>query len=144
MSNCNVGQCVSGVTVEWQRVKWKKSPKAWYQPSGKCKEVCSCHITTNVPLKSFAVSKYTQLVTKHSQVVFLSMNISGTVIQETNQDVLKLTGCLEAIFKFISMTSIYFKYIMCCGCCRRHMFHLGKQSQRQHGLIQTRCPGSGH
>lgn len=63
MSNCNVGQCVSGVTVEWQRVKWKKSPKAWYQPSGKCKKVCSCHITTNVPLKSFAVIKYTQLVT---------------------------------------------------------------------------------
>lgn len=41
------------------------------------------------------------------------MNISGTVIQKTNKDVLKLTGCLAAIFKFISMTGIYFKYIMC-------------------------------
>lgn len=29
----------------------------------KKKKVCSCHITTNMPWKSFAVSKYTQLVT---------------------------------------------------------------------------------
>lgn len=68
------------------------------------------------------------------------MNISGTVIQETNQDVLKLTGCLAAIFKFISMTSIYFKYIMCCRGRRNHMLYLGKQSQWQQVLIQTKVP----
>lgn len=68
------------------------------------------------------------------------MNISGTVIQETHQDVLKLTGCLAAIFKFISMTSIYFKYIMCCRGRRNRMLYLGKQSQWQQVLIQTKCP----
>lgn len=82
--------------------------------------------------------------TSHKHIAglfFLSMNISGTVMQETGRDVLKLTGCLPAIFKFVSMTGIYFKYFMCCCRPRRHMLY---NPCDRFVLIQTRCPGNGH
>lgn len=81
-----------------------------------------------MPLKSFAVSKYTQLVKKNTGgLFFLSLNISGSVMQEIYQDVLKLTARLAAVFKSISMTSIYFKYIMCCCFCCHHMLYYRKK-----------------
>lgn len=62
------------------------------------------------------------------------MSTAGAVIQEANQDVLKLTACLAAIFKFISTTSIYFRHIMCRRRCRAHVLHLGRGSQWQQSI----------
>lgn len=67
------------------------------------------------------------------------MNISCTVIQKTNKDVLKLTGCLAAIFKFISMTGIYFKYIMCCCFYWHCMLYRVVRRWREKKILVTAC-----
>lgn len=82
----------------------KKSLKARYQPSGngKKKKMCSCHISTNMPLKSFAVSKYAQLVT-NTQPGCFSFNEHLRYCNTRDQP-----GCIEADSLSGSYFQIYF------------------------------------
>lgn len=85
------------------------------------KKLCSCHKTTNMPLKSFALSKCRQGDSTNNKkkkpknqqhidrLVFFQWKYQVVSHKQSEQDRLKLTSCLAAIFKFISMTSIYFK-----------------------------------
>lgn len=90
----------------------RKCLKAWYTPSGKCKKkkVCSCYIITNMPLKSFAVSKYTQLVKNTQAGCFAFIehlrycNARG------------LAGCIEADRSSGSCFQMYFP--------DKHLFHI--------------------
>lgn len=86
------------------------------------KKTCSCHKTTNMPLKSFALSKCRRGGSTNNnnnnkknaqqhvgRLVFFQWKYQVVSHKQSEQDRLKLTSCLAAIFKFISMTSIYFK-----------------------------------
>lgn len=62
MNNCHVEQHVSGVRVKWQDGKRKSAWRLDISHQGKVKKkVRSCHVTTKMPLKSSAVSEYTQV-----------------------------------------------------------------------------------
>lgn len=122
MNYCHVGQSVS---QKWQGAKRKSAWRLDISHQGKVeggKKTCSCHKTTNMPLKSFALSKCRQggstnnkkKTKKNTQqhigrLVFFQWKYQVVSDKQSEQDRLKLTSCLAAIFKFISMTSIYFK-----------------------------------
>lgn len=61
MNNCRVEQHVSGVRLKWQDGRRKRAWRLDISHQGKVKKkVRPCHVTANMPLKSFAVSEYTQ------------------------------------------------------------------------------------
>lgn len=103
MNNCHARQSVSNVSLKWQVAQRRKCLEAWYKPSGKCKKkVCPCHITTNMPLKSFAVSKCTQLITNTWAGCF-SFNEHLRYCNTKDQP-----GCIEADRLSGSCFQIYF------------------------------------
>lgn len=76
MNNCHVEQHVISVRVKWQDGKRKSAWRLDISHQGEVKKkVRSCHVTTNMPLKSFAVSKYTQ-VSANTPSLVLSQWIS--------------------------------------------------------------------
>lgn len=120
----------------------KKCLKAWYKPSGKCKKVCVCHITTNMPLKSFAVSKYTQLLTNTWPSCF-SFDEHLRYCNTREQP-----GCIEADRLSASYFQMYFhdKHLFQI----HHVllllstFHVIPGTKTSVTAYDIRCPGNGH
>lgn len=122
------------------------------------KKLCSCHKTTNMPLKSFALSKCRRggsTITKkkpttHRQVGFLSMKISGSVTQAERAGQIEADKLSGSHFQIYFHDKHLFQNTSCAVVAAAITCYTWERQSRQQRrrrrqvLMQTKWPGVEH
>lgn len=129
------------------------------------KKTCSCHKTTNMPLKSFALSKCSRggstnnnnnkkkkRPTTRRQVGFLSMKISGSVTQAERAGQIEADKLSGSHFQIYFHDKHLFQNTSCavvaaanaCYTWERQSRQLRRRRRRWQVLMQTKWPGVEH